>query len=283
MKNLHTLSLTDGRVLSYAEYGNPNGKPVLMMHGAPGSRLERTPNDEDVMGLDLRLIIPNRPGYGSSTVAPGRTFLSWADDVKELMDHLALPRCAMLGYSGGGPYAMACAVAIPERVTRLALISSIAPMDTPDATAGMTEQSRAMFALAKTDPATFAVQIKSLVPDGETLFHIMTAALPPEDKALFEDAAMHSMYLADMNEAVSSGVEGFVSDVLLYTAQWGFKPSQITRDILLWQGLQDINVPQGMGHRLAAEIPQCRATFVPDAAHYLFFARWREIFIELLV
>lgn len=282
MKKIDSHVLRDGRELSYAEYGDKNGNPVLMMHGSPGSRLECPPDVESLLALDLRLIVPNRPGYGSSTPSTGRTLLAWAEDVKALMDHLALPRCSILGYSGGGPYAMACAIKMPERIKRLALISSLAPFDAPDATSGMNEQSKALFELAKADPETFTAQIKSLVANGETLFHIVIAGLPPEDKELFEDSAMHDMYLADMIEAVSSGVEGIVSDMLQYPISWGFEPSQITCETLLWQGLQDINVPPAMGRRLAADIPQCRASFVPNAAHYLLFSHWRKIFRELL-
>lgn len=282
MISSHTLSLRDGRKLGFAEYGKANGKPVLLLHGAPGSRLEHHPATDMADGLGLRLIVPDRPGYGLSGPAADRTFLSFAGDISELMDHLQLSSCPMLGFSGGGPYAMACAHQLPERVFRLGLASSMAPFDTPQATDGMNEQSKALFSLALADHDTFAAQIASLATNGEVLFHIMTAGLPPEDQVLFGNAAMRSMYQADMAEAVSQGVDGIVSDMLLYPRPWGFEPSGITCETLLWQGMKDINVPPAMGRHLASMIPQCRSSFLPEEAHYLLFNRWEEILSELV-
>lgn len=272
-----SIQLGDGRRLAFAEYGNPVGKPVLLMHGAPGSRLEHHPDLKLLDELHVRLIVPDRPDYGGSDPVANRTLLSWADDVAALMDHLELSTAAMLGFSGGGPYAMACASRMPERVSRLGLASSLAPMDIPGLTEGMNEQTRALYALAQADPSAFAAQIVALATSPEVVYQIMTAGLPPEDAVLFEDKAMRTMYMSDMAMAIETGVEGIVSDMLLYTLPWGFNPSDISCETLLWQGMRDINVPPAMGQHLAAVIPACRSEFSTNLGHYLLFARWREI------
>lgn len=276
------LQLHDNRQLGFACYGNPEDKPILFFHGAPGSRREHHPDLRILEQLGIRLIIPDRPGYGLSDPDPNRSMISWAKDISTLLDHLGIRPCPFLGYSGGGPYAMACAIQLPKRVTRLGLVSSLAPMDIPHITDGMNEQSLALFHLAQTDADAFTAQIQALVTSGDVLFHIMAAGLPQNDQVILNHEPVHAMYLADMNEAVASGIDGIVSDMLLYPHPWGFTPAQILCPTLLWQGMADINVPPAMGQHLAEEIPNCEPFFIPEQAHYLLFNHWSEILSELI-
>ena len=130
-----SIRLPDGRRLGYAEYGDPAGKPVLHFHGTPDSRLEGTLPSvaEAAARLGVRLILPDRPGIGLSDFKPGRAILDWPADVLALADALNLPRFALMGLSGGGPYAAACAYKIPQRLTRVGIISGVAPPDMPGA------------------------------------------------------------------------------------------------------------------------------------------------------
>jgi len=281
MSNSSTITLSDGRKLGFAEYGSSDGKPLLLFHGAPGSRLECHPDQSILKELGVRLIVIDRPGYGVSDSTPERSILSWADDVRQLMDSLEVGCCPIIGFSGGGPYAMACAYTLPERVSRLGLVSSLAPFNNPNGTDGMNEQSRSLYALALADPDMFKSQITALVTNGEVLFHIITASLPEEDQRVLSRADMYEMYHADMNAAVNLGVSGIVSDMLLYASDWGFKLGDIQCETHLWQGMKDINVPPSMGQYLAESIRNCRATFLADEAHYLLFKYWKDILTEL--
>lgn len=281
MITFSTLTLSDGRALGFSEYGRSDGRPLLLFHGAPGSRLECHPDQSILKELGVRLIVPDRPGYGISDSAPECTILSWADDVRQLMDSLEVECCPVIGFSGGGPYAMACAYMLPERISRLGLVSSVAPFDNPNGTDGMNEQSRALYALALADPATFGQQIESLVSSGEALFQIMTAGLPEEDRQLFASESLAGMYRKNMDEAVRSGVAGIVSDMLLYPQPWGFQPGDINCETCLWQGMKDINVPPSMGGYLAGEILDCNAFYLAEEAHFLLFSYWREILRRL--
>lgn len=269
--------LRDGRLLGYAGYGDPGGKPLLFFHGVPGSRMEHHPDNAIAKALGWCVIVPDRPGYGLSDPEPNRTLLGWADDVQQLMDNLDIRSCALAGFSGGGPFAAACAIAMPERVTRLSLISSLAPLDNPYGTEGMNEQSQAMFGLARSDPEGFAAQIQSLVTDSEALFQIMTAGLPRPDTDLFALPGISAMYRADMAAAAAQGTEGIVRDMLLLSRKWGFEAKDIRCPTSVWQGMADINVPPSMGRYWAENIPGCQSHFLPGEGHFMLFRHWREI------
>ena len=125
----HRLKLRDGRWLGYLDFGDPDGAPVILCHGTPGSRLDFLYDEEMLKDLHIRAIVPDRPGYGLSDFQRHRRLLDWPADVEQLADHLGLERFAVLGVSGGGPHAAACAYAIPHRLTRVGLVSSAAPLE----------------------------------------------------------------------------------------------------------------------------------------------------------
>jgi pimeloyl-ACP methyl ester carboxylesterase len=127
MGDTHRITLPDGRTLCYADLGDADGAPVLMMHGTPGYRLNWKALPEYPFLPGVRLIAPDRPGYGLSSPRPGATYADWPADVAALADALHLDRFAVLGGSGGGPPALACGWAMPERVERIALVSSVGP------------------------------------------------------------------------------------------------------------------------------------------------------------
>lgn len=113
-KETQTISLADGRTLAYAEYGNLTGTPIICMHGTPSCRLEYRLWESSAKKLNARLIAPDRPGMGLSTNSPGRTLLDWPRDVQTLTQQLKLDRYHVLGGSGGGPFALACAKELPK-------------------------------------------------------------------------------------------------------------------------------------------------------------------------
>jgi pimeloyl-ACP methyl ester carboxylesterase len=139
MENIHinTIHLFDGRTLAYAEYGDPRGKPVFFFHGIPGSRLFRPP-DEVTARLEVRLITTDRPGSGLSSYQPGRRILDWPGEVAQLADHLGIEKFYAAGHSGGGPYALACAYALPGRVIAAASLCGAGPVDAEGASKNMT-------------------------------------------------------------------------------------------------------------------------------------------------
>ena len=127
------VTLQDGRMLGYAEYGAPEGMPAFYFHGFPGSRLDYQLVDtgEAAAEANARIVAPDRPGYGLSDFRRGRKILDWPNDVTELADALGIDRFAVLGISGGGPYAAACVLTIPRRLTVTAIVCGMGPSDAP--------------------------------------------------------------------------------------------------------------------------------------------------------
>jgi pimeloyl-ACP methyl ester carboxylesterase len=127
------LALPDGRSLAYAEFGDPDGRPVLFFHATPGYRRNPWATDAELRSAGVRLIAPDRPGVGRSTPQPHRRLLDWPDDVRHLADALGLERFAVVGFSNGGPHAAACAYKFGPRVSGTALGAPLPPLDQPGA------------------------------------------------------------------------------------------------------------------------------------------------------
>jgi pimeloyl-ACP methyl ester carboxylesterase len=159
-----TISLRAGRTLAYAESGDPNGVPLVFLHGWCGSRLTRHPDDSVTASLGVRLITIDRPGVGLSDRRRGRRLLDWPDDVAELMDRLGVDRFGLVGHSGGGPHALACGVRLADRITRLGVVCGFAPMDRPGATDGMLADMRRAVPLLGRLPWLAGPMLRSL-PD----------------------------------------------------------------------------------------------------------------------
>jgi pimeloyl-ACP methyl ester carboxylesterase len=124
----YLIALPDGRSLAYAEFGDPDGRPVLFFHGTPGYRLNPWIEDAELRSLGVRLIALDRPGVGRSTPRPQRRLLDWPDDVQTLADVLGLERFAVVGFSNGGPHAAACAHKLGRRVSGTALVAPMPPL-----------------------------------------------------------------------------------------------------------------------------------------------------------
>ncbi len=272
--------------MAYAEYGDLNGKPVLFFHGAPGSRLFHHPDDSVAAAVGARIIAIDRPGFGRSDFKPARKLLEWPDDVLELADALNLTKFAVLGYSGGGPYAAACAARIPDRLTAVGLVSSIAPMEDPEMTKGMhglghvfLNLDRHLSPLAKLGTGL----VCNLWRDNpESYFKSQLDGLNDSEAARALVPGIKAMLTADFREAIRSGTQGITLDLKLLSQPWGFQPSALKPEVLLWHGESDTEAPVAMGKRLARAIPRCRAAFFPQEGHWAIYVHWREILTALL-
>lgn len=276
------LRLADGRRLGYVEYGDPAGRPVFLFHGLPGSRLQHHPDTTIAAGLGARLIALDRPGFGLSDPHPRRTLSDWPADVAALADHLGIQRFAVVGVSGGGPYAAACAWRLAERLTGVSLVSSLAP----GSRRGMPWSAALLFALGRLGSWT-------LIPPAHLIAHVarrhparylafVQRRLPPADRRLFAQPPVQAMFCTDLATAFQRGPWGAIRDVVLLTRPWGFPLADIRVPVRLWHGERDTIVPVQMGRHLAATIPQCQARFLADAGHFLVIEHWRTILAEVL-
>ena len=276
------IALRNGRILGIAEYGDPHGRPLFYFHGFPASRLEAALTDEAAARLSIRIIAPDRPGIGLSDYQPGRLIGDWPADVTELADALGLGRFAVLGVSGGGPYALACAAKIPERLSAVGIVGGLGPVDTEGAMQGMSALSRFYLLLFRRAPGAgrmlfaLAAQIARRYPD--RLFSLFTANVSAPDREALARPEIRNLFLASLNEAVRRGSRGGARELYLYTRSWGFDLACIRVTVDLWHGRLDATVPAVMGEHLARTIPDCRSRFLPDEGHFsLPLSRMEEI------
>ena len=180
------LTLRDGRRLGYSEFGAPGGRPMLYCHGFPASRLDGQIAHEAALRLDVRLIAPDRPGFGLSDFQAKRRIVDWPRDLLELADALMIARFPLLGISGGAPYAVACAGAIPDRLTTAGIVSGLGQADRAEYTAGMNSFARASFALARSAPLLSRLFNRALAPllrrSPRLLLKLLASHLPPSDQ-----------------------------------------------------------------------------------------------------
>lgn len=286
-----TLILRDGRTLAYTEVGDPHGQPVIVAQGTPGSRLLRHPNDEIAERLGMRLVTPDRPGYGLSTYRRGCTLLTWADDVAQLADALGFDQFAVVGYSGGGPYALACAYALPTRVRRVALLASMAPLADPAVRSALRAagerswlQAWVLFRLLP-QPGVLLLSTRegrAFRKDPARLLSQLAKQIPEVDRMVPFEPAFYQMCLGAFSEAFRQGARGYVADLKLFTRPLGIDIAAITAPISLWQGEVDRNVPAVMGRYYAEALPNCSATFLPTEGHISLFANhWGEVLTDL--
>jgi len=274
------LTLPDGRTLAFAEWGDPEGKPVFHFHGSSSSRLENPLLERSLAGV--RLVTVDRPGHGLSDFQSKRRLLDWPKDVVALADHLNIARFGVSGWSFGGPYAIACANAIPERLTAVGLVSSFAPYDRPKATTGMARFNRIALALARWTPYWMVrqfmnVQARALVAKPEETAKRMLSSVPEADREILSDRQATEMLLPAMSEAYRNGANGAAWEAALLVRPWVFRLQDITIPVEIWQGEADVNAPLQCAEYLRDTIPNTHLTVFPGEGHFLILQRWEEI------
>jgi pimeloyl-ACP methyl ester carboxylesterase len=267
-----TIRLGDGRSLGYAAYGAREGRPVFYFTGGNSSRLEGRWFDAKATAHGVRLIVPDRPGFGLSDFQPGRRILDWADDVGELAGQLGIDRFALFGLSGGGPHVVAVVHASPERVSRAAIVSGLAPPEMPRRYTGMWLPVRVLFLLARRLPALHRVALRQMArfySDPVKMRQQMIRGLPRPDRELVEARPeVIDVFSAAAREAHRNGIEGDAWEWQLYVRPWGFDLAALPLPVGLWYGSVDGNAPEAMGRYLAEKIPRATLRVVPDGGHF---------------
>jgi pimeloyl-ACP methyl ester carboxylesterase len=283
--NMSTITLTDGRILAFAEYGDPHGRPVFFFHGIPGSRLFRPP-DEVTTRLGVRLITTDRPGSGLSTFQHGRRILDWPGDLLQLADRLGTRKFHVAGHSGGGPYALACAYANPERVIGAAVLSGAGPVNSPESTRNMTAINKFGVSIGRFTPwPVWRLLVWFLYRKGykdpASLFNRAAGDRPAADTAVLNEPGVLELNYASQSEGLRQGTRGFALEARLLVTPWGFRLEQINPPVQLWHGTEDVDAPVAMAKAVAARLPNSHLTICQGEGHMLLFPHWEEILSQL--
>ena len=266
------ITLSDGRKLGFAEFGEMQGEPVFYFHGFPGSRLEAKLTETMAKDSQVRFIGIDRPGFGLSDFKPKRALVDWPNDVTELANSLGIDQFSILGVSGGGPYAAACAHQMPDRLISVGIVCGMGPVDVPRIMDQMVSIYRQGLRLTRRFPKI----VTALYPFSsfffrnypERMLSILSGKVAGPDKIALKNNELIKVLSASFREAFRNSLLWPATDVVLYSRPWGFSLDDIRIKVHLWHGEMDKVVPPAMGHYLANTIPDCRATFYPDEGHF---------------
>jgi pimeloyl-ACP methyl ester carboxylesterase len=269
--------LPDGRVQQWLELGPIDGDPVLFCHGGNDCRLEALWIADAVQAAGVRLIVPDRPGFGGSTHDPGRTFGSWAADALDLLDALGVGFVRVLGLSGGGPHALAVAALAPERVDAVDVVASPCPWDEPGFLDGTWLPIRLTYLMARYAPDALFAPLQRAMNDAERNLKYADRMPGPDARLLASRPEVGRAMVRSVTEAHQQGVDGAVHEWRLYTASWGFSLADVVAPVRMWYGTDDGMAPPAMGRRLADRLPCATLAIVPNRAHLSLFVQdaWR--------
>lgn len=272
----NTLKLRDGRTLGFADYGKPEAIPIFLFHGTPGSRIFELEDEPFIDQYGIRVIAPERPGYGLSDPQPHRKIKDWATDIEALADHLGLNRFHVAGASGGGPYVLACAIHLPTRVLSATLIGSATPPEVLRLSKEMAFGNRVGFLAAKYAPfllrISFANYAHAVKKSPEELVRKLLTQFCTWDRNVIENSHGKSRqedFMLHCKEAFRQGSDGAYRDMLLVARPWQLDLNTLTVPVFMWHGEADTLMPITPARGLAKLIPGCEAHFIPGAGHLL--------------
>ncbi|KAL0939169.1 alpha beta hydrolase fold protein [Colletotrichum truncatum] len=289
------LTLPDGRKLGYSQYGLSTGKPIFYCHGLPGSRVEAGHLHEAALEAGARIIATDRPGMGLSTFQPGRTLLDHPKDLEHLANHLKIEKYGVMGVSGGGPFALACARTMArDKLKAVAIVCGIGPPDIGMSGAawfqwlGFTYGWRYSPRLAGW---FFHQQGQFYLTDEQRLQLRLQEAeknkanFPRQELGLWLDKEIVARMVMASRQYYRQGIEGVSHDGYLCGTEFGFDIADIRTDLpmRLWYGQHDTHVPPNHGVQIAKRLGEHACLRLEDETHAsIFFRRRKEVLADLV-
>jgi pimeloyl-ACP methyl ester carboxylesterase len=276
--------LTDGRRLGVAEYGPADGHPVVWFHGTPGARRQIPPGAHAAADeLDLRIVSVERPGVGLSTSHQYRRIADVTDDVEQVVDSIGIDRFGVVGLSGGGPYALACAGRLAPRVHAAAILGGVVPTAGPEACdAGFLLSTTRWFRALL--PATVGVggaalwaTLRLTGPFGNALYDRYASLMPPGDQAVFSAEGMKEMFIGDIRHGGQKQFKAVIHDAVLFGRDWGFRLADVTVPVRWWHGDTDPIVPLAAAEMACGHLRDVELEVRPGESHLGGFAAAREV------
>jgi pimeloyl-ACP methyl ester carboxylesterase len=281
------IKLSSGRMLGFAEYGDPKGAPMFYFHGWPSSRLQGELMDETGKKLSLRIIAPDRPGIATSQFHPGRTLGDWPPLLMDLAAHLGVEKFHVLGVSGGGPYALVTAYAMPDRLLSAGVVCGAPPLREVGTEGLFWLYKVAMWAQRRL-PFTVppGLRIGGWIAgrrSNQWPQSWLSRFYAEADRSALQDPRLYRIMMESSRAALLADANAVRWDGNLYTADWGFNLADIRFPVRFWHGDDDWNIPIALAEKAAARIPGARFKVCPRDGHFsLPLLRSEEIASELL-
>ena len=284
MMDYQAIALTDRRVLGILDSGRSSGKTIFFFSGFGVS--VHAVHPVLTKSADARVIAVDRPGIGLSSRAAHRTLLDWPEDIRQLADRLGVDRFGLLGWSGGGPHALACAHQLGERVAATGLFSCAPPFADRQAITSMPPPVRRLAFIARHAPilvqAGFRSHCLRVKRDPDAAVARSADDLCDIDRNIIRDPCFRDSLKAAMIHACQQGPDGLSDDVLAIARPWGFELSQLRAPVHLWHGESDATIPVEVGRYLTKAIKGSQASFLPAAGHFSCLTHWSEIVQKLV-
>ena len=281
----------DGRILDVLVAGDMESKTALVCHhGTPSDASIWSDWHQDALDNNLVLIAISRPGYGLSDRNTGRTISSVAADVEDVLDNLGKDHFLAIGWSGGGPHALACGALIPDRCKGVASLAGVGPYGKPDLDflEGMGPENVEEFGIALQGEAPLRVWMDEhadayrTISDDE-LASALGGLVPEVDVVALNEQGLASVWASSMRRCFTNGWDGWIDDNLAFCSGWGFETSQITTPVTIWQGDLDLMVPFAHGEWLLKHIPTAKPRLEKGHGHLSLVADRRQAIIDDLI
>jgi pimeloyl-ACP methyl ester carboxylesterase len=282
-----TMPLPDGRRLGYAEFGDPRGGLVLWFHGTPGARRQVPPAARRAADeLGLRIVCVERPGVGDSTNHAYKGLREWATDVAVLADRVGHEHFLIIGLSGGGPYALACAHELPDRVRAVGLLGSLVPTAGDDAAAaGIVALTRRfntpLTVLRRPLGRGLWAFVRAVNPVGHSLYRAFARIMPEGDRRVLRDPELESIFIDDLTLASRRQFHAMANDLMLIGRPWGFRLADIRVPVRWWHGDSDPFVPLDQAQKTATKLPDVELVVRPEESHLGDFAAADDALVVL--
>ena len=274
------ITLNDNRILGFAEYGPENGQPVFFLHSVFGCRYE-VPDLPDVLEkLNIRLIVPDRPGYGLSDNLNERSIMQWSDDFIQLYKSVNVNKIPIIGYSMGGPYAIACAIKYPDLVSKVVLVSSAYQVKKIEDLDGMLPSYKFLLGLCRFAPSIAkkfynSFFIKLAKKDTEKFRY--NIIVDEQERSVVEQTFVRIVSDKCVDELVNVNSEGSVQDMLLSSRLWGFDIEDVAVPMEVWHGENDKHTPKKQIELLTEGMSGCQSFYFKNEGHMVIFSHWEEI------
>ena len=275
-----TAQVAEGRELGWAEFGHPDGDVVLWFHGTPGACFQVPPTiDEVALQRGFRVIAVERPGTGRSTNHRYHRIRDFAPDVEALVDALGVDRFAVVGLSGGGPYTLAVAHHLPDRVVVASLLGGMGPVRGPDAVFSYTRLMRFLAPPLEVLRTPLGGLLRGVIavaePVADPIFELYARLLGFADRPVLGHPQFKAMFLHDLLTA--RDLRSVAHDLALFARHWGFQLDEVTVPVVVWHGLADVIVPPSHGHHQATRLPKGELRVRAGQGHFAGFAEASDV------